>query len=298
MINLTVVGAGLMGRSLALATRGSDWGRVVYVCDPDKQNGHALAKELNATWLADSGAALTDDRIDAVVVAVPQARHPALVTAALEARKHVLCEKPLALTTAACRDMIRLARRVDRRLMVGHILRFDDAARLLLDLINSGEFGEPRAAVVHRSERGWEWGGWRRERSMHGGLFFETGVHEIDLLLRILGTPARVCAECTGVPDHGMEALAAALLTFEGGRFAALRYGVEDPWGAHLIEVHCERAVVRIVRSEKPLGLSIWRSGSDQPEFIPTERGHMAAREMQAFCTALAEDHPVPVPVG
>lgn len=295
MINLTVIGAGLMGCSLGLATRGATWGRVVYVCDPDEEKGRALAAELQAAWLPDVKPAVADEQTDAVIVATPPYLHTPLVTAALEAGKHVLCEKPLDLTAAGCREMILLARRMKRQLMVGHILRFDPAYALMLKRAKSGEFGESRAAVVHRSENGWDWGGWRTERHMHGGLFFEAGVHEIDLILEMLGRPTRVCADCMGVGSHGMEALAVALLAFEGGRFATLRYGVEDPWGSRRVEVHCDRAVLRVVRSAKR-GLSIWRAGRDEPEFIGTKRGGTAVREMEAFCKALAEKRPVPVP--
>lgn len=295
MANLAIIGAGSMGRSLALATHGSPWGRVLYVCDPDEAAGRALAGATDAQWLAEPGKALEDPVLDAVVIATPQISHPPLAAAAAKADKHALCEKPLALSTKECRHMIRAFRKADRQLMVGHILRFDATHELFRQLAGSGDLGRPQAVLIQRSLDGWGYGGWRLDRRAHGGMFLEVAVHETDFALTILGVPVEVSAECSGIAANGMEDLAVATVRFEGGAFATLRYGLGDPWGATTIEVHCEGGALR--RADVPeAGVEVRRRGEKESRFHGVEPRDTAAAEMEAFCTAIDDGRPVPIP--
>jgi len=295
MTNLAIIGAGDMGRSLALATHGSSCGRVRYVCDPDEAAGRRLAGETDADWLAEPGAALADAALDAVVIAAPQSFHLPLALAAAKAGKHALCEKPLALSTGDCKRMIRAFREADRQLMVGHILRFDSTFSLMRDLATGGDLGAPRVVFIQRSQDVWPYESWRLDRDSHGGMFFEVAVHEIDFALSVLGVPVEVSAACSGLDQKGMERLAVATVRFEGGAFATLRYGIADPWGARSIEVHCEDAALRSVFGPKE-GVEVRSAGEDGSRFHPALPANNAVAEMAAFCSAIDEGRPVPIP--
>ena len=110
-----------------------------------------------------------------------------MVIAALEAGKHVLCEKPMARNLAEARDMQRIAERVGTVSMVNNQLRFLPVRMRIRELISEGYIGEPHAAsvVVHRSslndphERPW---GWLMEQEKAGGMLGATGAHYLDAL--------------------------------------------------------------------------------------------------------------------
>jgi len=86
---------------------------------------------------------VTDDRIQAVAIATPPQTHHEIAKAALENGKHVLVEKPMAMTTKDCDDLIETAKRHDRLLMVDHVYVYTSAIRKIKELIDSGELGQP-----------------------------------------------------------------------------------------------------------------------------------------------------------
>lgn len=292
MSQIAVFGAGIMGRALAEAAGQ----RVRYVCDPAQQAGREAADSVGAQWLADPAEAIADDDVDAVVVAVPPRLHLTLVEQSLRAGKHVLCEKPLALTTDECDQMIAAATECNRVLMVGHVLRFNMYCRRMIELARSGAIGEVRAVVVKRTDGAWPFDqGWRNDRAQHGGLYFEIGAHEIDIVLQLLDGPRRVTAHCSGLHESGMELCTSALVTFDGGRYANLQYGIGDPFGAYTVDVYGDRGAMRL----ESMSTLLLRAG-DQEEAEPVEveddgLTHVR-REMGAFCSAIENGEPSPVP--
>ncbi len=292
MVELAIIGAGIMGRSLAEATRES----VRYICDPAKDVGQVLAEDVGAQWLADPAEAITDSHVDAVVVAVPPRFHLSLVEQSLRAGKHVLCEKPLALTTDECDQIIAVASECDRLLMVGHILRFNAHCNRMIELARSGAIGDIRAVIVQRTTGSWPYGhGWRNAREQHGGLYYEVGAHEIDVVLQLLDGPQRVAAHCSGLHESGMENFTSALVTFAGGRYANLQYGIGDPFGAYTVDVYGERGALRLESMSK---LFMRNDSGEEAEQVAVEDDGQthAQREMRAFCDAVASGGPSPVP--
>lgn len=294
-VRLAVIGAGLMGRSLAIATKGRTFGRVVCVCDPAQEQGAPLARELGATWQADYRKVLENREVDAVIVTTPLNLHRTITLDALRAGNHVLCEKPLAPNTDACDEMIRASRETGYKLMVGHILRFDPKVQAMFRLANSGKLGIAQAVISRRTWVAWTYSGWRTDRSVHGGILFEVAVHEIDLVCELLGEPVQVKAECSDVAEHGMENLVSILVQFPQRRFANMTYGVRDLWSSHSFEVHCAAGALRLLYAPKE-GVEIRLVGRETSEFEWTTRSNMAADEIKAFCLAVASDKEVPVP--
>jgi predicted dehydrogenase len=136
---------------------------------------------------ADYRELVRDTDVEAVIVASPPHLHHAMAIAALEAGKHVLCEKPMARNLAEARDMQRIAERVGVVAMVNNQLRFLPVRVRIHELIGEGYIGEPHAAsvVVHRSslndpnDRPW---GWLMEQEKAGGMLGATGAHYLDAL--------------------------------------------------------------------------------------------------------------------
>jgi predicted dehydrogenase len=130
---------------------------------------------------------LRDPEIHAVVVAAPPFLHHSMVLAALEAGKHVVCEKPMARSHAEARDMVKMAEQVGVAALVNHEFRYLPVRRKIKQLIAGGFLGEPQSATlsVFRSTLADPHGrpfGWLMEQDKAGGMLGATGSHHVDAL--------------------------------------------------------------------------------------------------------------------
>jgi predicted dehydrogenase len=160
--------------------------------------------------------------VDAVLVTTPNSRHLPDVLAAIEAGKHVLCEKPMAMSADECREMVQAARKRKVLLGVAHVFRFDESVRKIREMIAGGAIGRP---VFARSEFSFLAGAthprkWLYDASVAGaGPIFDIGVHCIDTLRFILQDEV-VSVSAAAARDElsgTVESAAALTLTFSGG---------------------------------------------------------------------------------
>ena len=135
-------------------------------------------------------ALLADPEIDAVSIATPVSTHKELAISALRAGKHVLCEKPPAMTADDIREMI-VARNVSGKvLMFGFVCRFKRRLQALREAYQSGRLGRVIVGEAGRLARNANPGSWFSDRRFtKGGPFFDAAIHEIDELFYILGYP-------------------------------------------------------------------------------------------------------------
>ena len=211
-----LVGLGFMGSTHLKAYRKIGDAEVVAVAssEPQKLAGDASAAQGNLDSSAgplDLGDAarhgkaedlIADPNVEAVDLCVPTHLHAPLALAALRAGKHVLVEKPMALTGDDCDAMIAAARENQRVLMVAHVLRFWPDYREAARLVRSGELGRVLAATFRRKCATPGWSAWMRDPQKSGGGVFDLLIHDFDYCLHILGKPAAVAA--VGVEDARM----------------------------------------------------------------------------------------------
>ena len=135
---------------------------------------------------------LADDAIDAIDICTPNFLHAPIATAALEAGKHVLCERPLARSGDEAATMLKAAKKADRVLMCCVQHRFRPDAQLLRKFVEKGDLGD-----IFLAKSGWlrlrtEWDSdeWRaQKRESGGGVVLDLGFQMLDLSLWILGSP-------------------------------------------------------------------------------------------------------------
>ena len=138
----------------------------------------------------DALAACAAPDVDLVVIATPNALHEPLARAALEAGKHVLVDKPLALSTRGIDSLVALARRQGRQLEVFHNRRRDGDFGVLQSLLQAGSLGELRLLELRWDRfRPLVPGGWRHEQQPGAGVLWDLGPHLIDQALALLGSP-------------------------------------------------------------------------------------------------------------
>jgi predicted dehydrogenase len=131
--------------------------------------------------------------LDAISVCTWNSEHAPMTIAALNAGKHVLCEKPMATSEAAAQEMLETAEKNGKILMIGFVRRFGNDCRVLKDFIKAGTLGELYYAKATYLRRHGNPGGWFGDKSRSGGgPLIDLGVHVIDLSRYLMGNPRPV----------------------------------------------------------------------------------------------------------
>lgn len=180
--------------------------RVVALADPDPGRLRSAATHApGARRESDWRAVLDDPAVEAVAVFLPPVLHADAAIAALDAGRHVLIEKPLALSTDECDRVIARARTSDRITMVGFNLRWHRLVQQARALLAAGELGAPlliRSTFTSGIRLGADAPPWRHDRALGGGVFMEVAVHHFDLWRYLLGAEvSEVSATASGVDE-------------------------------------------------------------------------------------------------
>lgn len=202
MRRIGIAGFGFMGRFHLAAHRKAGQGRVAAVFDVDPKAFEAAATAGNiGTAAADlTGATLFGDydeflaAVDVVDICTPTPFHLDLVLRACAARKHVLLEKPMALSTADCDAMIAAAAGAGVTFMVAHCVRFWPGYDTLIDATRDGRYGRLLTAAFHRISGNAFWSQWFLAEDKSGGTVIDMLVHDFDLCRLLGGMPETVDA--------------------------------------------------------------------------------------------------------
>ncbi len=167
---------------------------IVAVCDINEERALEIGKEYSAKAYTDYKELLADKDIDAVSVCTPNYLHAPISIDALNAGKHVLCEKPMATSSEEAAQMIEAAEKNGKKLMIGHNQRFVKSHQKARELIKSGEVGKIysfRSAFGHGGPEQWSVDGkeswfFQKEKAFIGAMG-DLGVHKTDLLRYVLG---------------------------------------------------------------------------------------------------------------
>ena len=226
-IGVGVIGTGVMGSEHARILREESRGaQLIGVFDADSSRAEAAA--CGAAVFPDPLALIRSDRVDAVIIASPDATHAPMARACLEAGKPVLCEKPLAATAAEAREVVEAELSVGRRLIqVGYMRRFDPAYLEMRQVKQAGGIGTPVLLHnVHRNVRAPDW--------FTGPMAVTNSfVHEIDISRWLLGSEM-VSAHVVAGP--GGEPLMITMET-DRGEIVSTEVFVNAAYGYH---VHAE----------------------------------------------------------
>jgi len=225
-----LIGAGdIVRRRVAPALIDSPACDIVAVSRGRPELAAAFAADIGARrWYSHWQEVVADPDVDCVYVATPVDVHAEQTIAAAEAGKHVLCEKPMAMTTAECDRMIAACRAHRVRLGIAYYRHFYPAIRRVKAMLESGDIGQPVFAQVNAFEyfdptpdhpRRWLLDPARAG----GGPMMDFGCHRLEVLLHLFGAVRRTAAVTANVVfDRAVEDTAAVLLQFEGGPCAAV----------------------------------------------------------------------------
>jgi len=201
-VRIGIVGAGAIGQLRARSVSEHPDTQVIGVVDPDQTRARAVAETSGARPFTSIDDLLAETP-DAVFVASPLPDHPQSVKTALRAGAHVLCEKPLANTVEACRDMYHTATAADRILAVGFNHRYYPAIAYLKESVDAGLIGKLDHLRVfgghdglHNFKADWQY----QAPASGGGAMMDVGIHMTDLARYIAGDLTHV----TGFATNGV----------------------------------------------------------------------------------------------
>jgi predicted dehydrogenase len=237
---------------------------------------------------------LCDDCIDAVVIATPAETHYELTRQALEAGKDVFCEKPLALTYAQGAELVRLAERQGRILMVGHVMEYHPGIVRLLELVRSGELGKVQYIYSNRLNLGKV----RREEN----ILWSFAPHDIAITLRLMGSmPFQVIACGGSYVQPNIADVTVTHLLFDNGVRAHIHVSWLHPFKEQRLVVIGSRKMAsfddvakRLVLYDQRVDL---REGEPIPvkgdgQEVPFSNDEPLRLECQAFLSAIETRQP------
>lgn len=271
MIRLGMIGCGTMAAS-HVRTLEPLSGRVRFTGFADIE----LARAQAAAAAAPGAVAVTDYRellahVDAVVIALPHDLHYPVGTDCLKAGKHVLMEKPLALTREECLKLIAMDTSPNPVLMVGYVMRYDPLWTRMGQFIREGTYGKVfHVSIWTEQYTDTSRGAWiGQAKRVGGGQLFSHGCHYIDLLLHWLGEP--VCGTHVGTnlgtPWMEKEGTSNVSLKFTSGA-TAYHFGTWGARGSRLrysVHAHCTEGMLELDHAGGTITLHRSLSGGDLP---------------------------------
>ena len=162
----------------------------------------------------DSAKVLADPDIEAVDICLPTFLHAPVALQALKAGKHVLVEKPMALTGEEAEELLREAKRQNRILMSAQVLRFFPQYQVLRDTLPT--LGATRHAFFRRRCAAPAWSKWLKNKALSGGGVFDLLIHDVDMALWLFGVPLSVSAIGSEDLARGIDILNATLFYPKG----------------------------------------------------------------------------------
>jgi predicted dehydrogenase len=304
-MNIGVLGLGFMGSTHLQGMARTGFPKVVAVMDG---NPKRLAGDLSDIQgnlgigsvdmdfsklhrYSDVASILADPLVDAVDICLPTYLHAPVAVQALEAGKHVLVEKPMALDAAGAQSILDAARRTGRTLMVAHVLRFMPPYRGLIELVRSSRLGRVRSAIFRRRTAVPGWGPWEFDHSKSGGGVFDLLVHDVDMAIHLFGIPKTVSAtgfeNLTGGVDMvtaSLEVDSADSVVITGGWHHAGEY----PFSMEYTVV-ADNGVVEFRSPDRPATV-YWKDGTK--EVLPASDNDPYAAEIAYFAECCRDGQP------
>jgi predicted dehydrogenase len=300
-LRLGVAGLGYWGPNLARNFAAIAGVELAWLCDGEPGALTRLARAHPAARrTGDLQDLLDDSTLDAVVLATPVPTHADLAVRVLEAGKHCFVEKPLATTVVDAERAVDAAARVERTLMVGHLLEYHPGLRALKELADSGELGEEIFYIYgNRLNLG-------KLRADENALW-SLGAHDVSVVLALAGEePVEVSAHGASYVRDGVQDVVFCFLRFGSGLVAHLHLSWLDPHKERRFTVVGSKRMATFDDMAVERKLTVYDKGFDEDartygEYITRSGGSFSPQianveplrvECEQFITAIREGTP------
>ena len=313
MLNIGVIGCGKIAQVRHIPEYAANENcTLTAFFSPNAKRAEDMAAKYGGKVYSSAEELFADPEIDAVSICAANYAHAELSIKALEAGKHVLCEKPMAVTIEDCEAMLAAAEKAGKRLMIGQNQRLAKAHLCAKELLEQGEIGKVvsfRSSFGHGGPETWSispgkdtWFFDKKRAAM--GAMADLGIHKTDLLRFLLGqdvvrTTARLCTldkrgpndELIGVDDNAF-----CIYEMSGGAFGTMTaswtyYGAED----NSTVLYGTEGIMRIYDDPAHSIVVIKADGSRKfydVEQIQTNDNQTASGVIDEFVAAVSEERP------
>ena len=226
MIRFGIVGCGHIAAKHVEAIKNVHGAVLQALCDSDAERMRPWAEDGIAAYLQYRDM-LQDPCVDVVIICTPSGLHADMAVQAAQAGKHVVVEKPLALTLLDAERVIAACSKHKVKLAVVHPNRYRPAIVQLKKMLDEGRFGKLSHASVklrwNRNQDYYNQSPWRGTRAMDGGVLMNQGIHSMDLLAWLMGPAVKVRAmSATRLRNIEMEDVALAVVQFADGALGSV----------------------------------------------------------------------------
>lgn len=315
MVGIGVVGIGFMGMIHYLAARRVAGAKVVAVCSRNERkragdwtgirgNFGPRGEMMDLSGLKAYERleeVLDDPRVDLVDLCLPNDEHAKAAVRALEAGKHVLVEKPIALSVAEADAMLRAAKASGRKLMVAHVLPFFPEFAYAMEAVKSGRYGALKAAHLSRMISRPDWSAGIGDDSRSGGPAIDLHIHDTHFISLVCGVPKAVRSRGV-VEGEAVVYLDTQYLYDDPNLTVSAVSGALSQSGRsfmHGFEFYLERATISFESSNlagearsSPLSLILPGGKVERPELGSADPIDAFAEELRAAVDEVGEDRP------
>lgn len=304
MLKVAVIGVGSIGQHHARVYTELPSSELVAVSDVNAEVGSCIGQKFSVPSYTNFEEMLAKHKPDAVSISVPTALHEQVATKAMQFNAHVLIEKPIASTVEEGKRLIKLAKELNRQIMVGHIVRFNPATQLLKQKLKAGELGQIYQIVCRRI-------GPFPARIRDVGVVIDLAPHDLDLMRFLLDAdPLHLFAEIGQNIHTDHEDMVLGMLHFPQGIKACLEINWLTPTKVREVIVLGERGLFRV--DDLTQDLYFYENGQANGELwgglkqlkgvsegkmirFDVKRQEPLKAELSAFIDSILHDIPVPV---
>jgi len=189
MIKIGIIGGGFMGKMHANCYRILENVRVVGVSDIRQDKAKEISDLTGARIFGNVDELINNQEIDAISIFLPTHLHKEFVIKSAQARKHIFCEKPFALTVKDVEEMIRETKKAKVKLMIGMVLRFWPEYTEIKKIVDSGKFGKLKVLKCTRISAPpiYGWDNWYFDPNRSGSAALDLHIHDVDYIYYLLG---------------------------------------------------------------------------------------------------------------
>jgi 1,5-anhydro-D-fructose reductase (1,5-anhydro-D-mannitol-forming) len=290
-----LIGASTIAKEWVIGAIRATGGEIVSVMSTSAERGKAYAAEHGIAKSVTTLAEIVDDpEIDAVYISTTNELHREQALAAAKAGKHILCEKPLAMSLDDARAMVQAAKDAGVVMATNHHLRNAATHRAMQEAIAAGRIGKPLSArVFHAVYLPPHLQGWRLDRpEAGGGVILDITVHDADTLRFVLGddpVEAIAFSQAGGMGKVGLEDAVMGVLRFKSGLIAQFHDGFTTKFAETGLEVHGTDGslIGRNVMTQRAVGTVTLRDADGDHE-LPLDHHNLYETALTAFHAAVA----------
>lgn len=227
-MNFAIVGCGFIAKKHAEAIKNIKGAKLYAVCDKVPELMQPYVEEHEAESYTDFETMLQYSEIDIVNICTPSGSHATLAELAAKYKKHIIVEKPIAMTMEETNRIIQAAIENNVKLAVVHPNRFRPVALKLKEIMDNNLLGKISHALCivnwNRGQHYYDQAPWRGTKAFDGGVLMNQAIHNLDLLLWYLGKPVEVISmDATRLRDIETEDVSTGIIRFETGVLATVQ---------------------------------------------------------------------------